>query len=168
MTDALKAMQNADREEFRPVALEMMVPEMFSRLPEYLALEQAEEVAELAVAQTTIWPESAEVFWALVSDFYSDTEPGDVAEYGLEESISAMQEGETLADDEKSALSWLYILDNYPDLSTYSILGRMVADAPDEQHEDDLRELAEHAIECVAVARYPELLGELPLFLREE
>lgn len=168
MTDSLKAAQNDDREEFRAFAMNLMAPEVFADLPEHLELEQAEEIAELASAQTILWPDSGEVFWALVSDFYQDAQPDEVAEYGLEEAVNAMQEGETLSEDEKGALSWLYILDNYPDVSTYSVLGRLVSSAVTEQEEDDIRAIAEHAIECVAVSRYPELLGEVPLFLRQD
>lgn len=168
MTDSLKAAQNDDRVEFRAYVLDLMAPELFADLPDGLDQEQAEEIAELAAAQTMLWPESPEVFWALVSDYFADATVSDVAEYGLEEAVSAMQEGETLADDEKGALAWLYILDNYPDLSTYSVLGRLVAQVSSEDEEEDMRQVAEHAIECVAVARYPELLGETPLFLREE
>lgn len=168
MTDSLKAAQNADREEFRTFALDLMAPEVFADLPQHLLLEQAEDIAELAAAQVMLWPDSPEVFWALVADYFADAELSDIAEYGLEDALTALREGETLAPDEKGALVWLYILDNYPDLSAYSILGRLVADAATEDEEDDLRAVAEHAIECVAVARYPELLGDVPLFLREE
>ena len=168
MTDSLKAAQNDDRDEFREFALELMVPEIFEGLPDTLDREQAEEIIELAAAQTILWPGSEEVFWALVADFYTDAEPSEVSEYGLEDALTALQEGETLADDEKSAMAWLYILDNYPDVSTYTTLGRLLASAATEEEEDQIRTVAEHAIECVAVERYPELLGEVPLFLREE
>jgi uncharacterized UBP type Zn finger protein len=168
MTDSLRAAQNADREEFRAFALELMAPEVFTDLPEDLDREQADEIVELAAAQTILWPDSEEVFWELVVDFYGDAEIDELREYGLDEAVTALQEGETLADDEKSALAWLYILDNYPDVSTYTTLGRFIAKAVTEEEEDHIRAMAEHAIECVAVNRYPELLGEVPLFLREE
>lgn len=168
MTDALKAAQNEDREDFRAFVMELMAPEVFEDLPENLDQDQAEEIAELAAAQTMPWPDSEEVFWALVVDFYDDAEISEVAEYGLEDAVTALQAGETLAEDEKSSLAWLYILDNYPDVSTYTTLGRLIADANTEEEEDDIRSIAENAIECVAVSRYPALLGEVPLFLREE
>lgn len=168
MTDALRAAQNEDREEFRAFVMDLIAPEIFDDLPETLVQEQAEEIAELAAAQTMPWPDSEEVFWALVVDFYNDAELSEVAEYGLEEAVSALQSGETLAEDEKRSLAWLYILDNYPDVSTYTTLGRLMADATTEEEEDDIRRIAENTIECVAARRYPELLGEVPLFLREE
>ena len=129
MTDALKAAQNEDREDFREYVLNLLAPEMFANLPEHIDQEQAEEIAELAAAQTMPWPDSEEVFWALVVDFYNDAEASEVAEHGLEDALAALQSGETLAEDEKSALAWLYILDNYPDASTYTTLGRMIANA---------------------------------------
>lgn len=168
MTDSLKAAQNDDRENFRTFILELMAPEVFLNLPSSLERNQAEEIVELAAAQTMLWPDSEDVFWALVTDFYGDVEVADVEEYGLGEAVSALQNGETLAEDEKGALAWLYILENYPDASTYTSLGRLIADAVTDEHEYEVREVAEHAIECVAVARYPALLGDVPLFLREE
>lgn len=168
MTDSLRAAQNDDRDEFRAFALELMAPEIFLDLPDSIDREQAEDIVELAAAQTLLWPDSAEVFWALVADFYADAEVSEVSEYGLEDALTALQEGETPAEDEKGAMAWLYILDNYPDVSTYTTLGRFTASAATEEEEDQIRSVAEHAIECVAVARYPELLGEVPLFLRQD
>lgn len=166
MTDELKSAQTEDRVEFRAYMLEQMPEALFSNRADTVTREAAEELAELAAAQTLHWPDSSEVFWLIVADYFADAEPDDVAEYELEEALAALQEGETPADDEKGALAWLYILDNYPDVSFYTALGQLLTTLGDDTLEDQAREVAEHAIECVAVARYPDLLGETPLFLR--
>lgn len=166
MTEELKNAQTEDRNAFREFILGQMPAELFANLPATLGRAEAEELAELAAAQTLHWPDSGDVFWLIVADYFADAEPGEVAEYELEDALIALQEGETPAEDEKSAMAWLYIIDNYPDVSFYSTLGQSLAALQDETHEDQAREVAEHAIECVAVGRYPELLGEIPLFLR--